>query len=81
MPGENFALTVALGLIGAMFTVLMALLGWLGTRTYNKIDEMSGMINKVISELHDRINGIDRRVVRAETKLGIPEFEDDRRSR
>ena len=61
-------LSIAFAIIAAMFGVLCAVLGWLGNRIYNKVDEMSKSLNAMAGELHARINGIDRRVTIVETK-------------
>lgn len=65
---ETAMLTIAASLVAAMFGLLCAILGWLGSRIYNKVDEMAANLTKMAGELHDRINGIDRRVTVVETK-------------
>lgn len=65
---ETTLLTILLALIGALFGVLTALIGWLGNKSYLKLEEISGNLVLMANELHARINAIDRRVVRLETK-------------
>lgn len=67
---DHIILTIAAGLVATMFGLLCAILGWLGNRIYSKVDEMSGNLVKMAGELHDRINGIDRRVTVVETRCG-----------
>ena len=54
-------ITLALAIIGALLTLVAALIGWIGVRVINKLDTME-------KALHDRITDIDKRVVRVETK-------------
>lgn len=65
---ETALLSIALAVLAAMFGILMAILGWLGNKIYNKIEEMTKSLNTMAGELHSRINGIDRRVTVVETK-------------
>ncbi len=63
-------LTMAAALVAAMFGLLTAILGWLGSRVYSKLDEMSNTMHSIAGELHNRINGLDRRVTVVETRCG-----------
>ncbi|OGT54234.1 MAG: hypothetical protein A3E01_00155 [Gammaproteobacteria bacterium RIFCSPHIGHO2_12_FULL_63_22] len=65
---ETMLLALAASLVAAMFGLLCAILGWLGNRIYNKVDEMSNSLTSMASELHTRISGIDRRVTVVETR-------------
>lgn len=67
---ETMLLTISASLLVAMFGLLCSILGWIGNRIYNKVDEMATNLEKMAGELHDRINGIDRRVTVVETKCG-----------
>lgn len=62
-------LAIAASLVAAMFGLLCAILGWLGNRIYNKVDEMAKSLTAMAGELHNRINGIDRRVTVVETRF------------
>lgn len=66
---ETQMLTLAAALVAAMFGLLMTVIGWMGNRAVNSIDQMRDKLNEVAGELHTRINGIDSRLVRVETKL------------
>lgn len=59
----------ASALIGVLVAILVALLGWLGSRIIVRLDLMVDRLNKVSGELHTRINGIDTRLTRVEVKV------------
>ena len=56
-------------LIGLLVAILVAMLGWIGTRIIVRLDLMVDRLNKVSGELHTRINGLDTRLTRVETKV------------
>jgi len=60
-------LTVAASLVATLFGLLVMVAGWLGNKLYAKLDEMSKSLNAMASELHMRINGLDRRLTVIET--------------
>ena len=64
---ETVMLTIASSLVATLFGLLILIVGWLGNKLYNKLDEMSRALHDMAGELHNRINGIDRRVVKLET--------------
>lgn len=66
---ETQMLTLAAALVAAMFGLLTTVIGWMGNRAVNSIDQMRDKLNEVAGELHSRINGIDSRLVKVETKL------------
>jgi hypothetical protein len=66
-------LTITSSLVVVLFGIIMALLGWLGTRLYDQLVS----IKSSMSSIHDRINGIDKRLVAVESQC---KFEHDRRS-
>lgn len=59
---ETTILTIALSLVAVLFGLLVSVLAWIGGRLYNKLDEIVKSLGDVASELHGRINTIDRRV-------------------
>jgi cell division protein FtsB len=61
-------LTVAASLVATLFGLLVALLGWLGSKIYNKLDEMNLTMHTIASDLHEKINDLDRRVTKVETR-------------
>jgi len=65
---ETQLLTIASSLVATLFGILIMVLGWLGNKTYSKLDEISRNLIVMASELHDRINGIDVRLTVVETR-------------
>lgn len=66
---ETLLLTIAASLVATLFGVLVAIIGWLGNKFYAKLDEISKNLIAMAGELHERINGLDRRLVRVETTI------------
>lgn len=64
---ETQLLTIASSLVAALFGLLVAILGWIGSKVYQKLVEISKNLIEMAGELHGRINGLDRRVTRVET--------------
>ncbi len=61
-------LAISASLVATLFGVLVTVLGWLGNKFYVKLDEISKNLVDMAGELHDRINGLDRRVTKVETR-------------
>jgi len=74
---ETQMLTMAAALVATMFGLLCAVMAWIGQRAIASIDQMKDKLNEVAGELHNRINGIDGRLVRVETKLDTKARHDD----
>lgn len=66
---DTILLTIAASLVATLFGVLVAIIGWLGNKFYAKLDEISKNLVQMAGELHERINGLDRRLVRVETTI------------
>ena len=66
---ETQLLTIACMLVATLFGILVAIIGWLGNKFYTKLDEISKNLVVMAGELHDRINGLDRRTTVLETKI------------
>lgn len=66
---ETQLLTMAASLVATLFGLLVAVLGWLGNKIYTKLEEMGDTMHVIAGDLHDRINGIDGRLIKVETKL------------
>ena len=66
---ETQLLTIAATLVAAMFGLLAAIIGWIGSRAITAIDAVREKLDEVAGELHSRINGIDGRLIKVETKL------------
>jgi uncharacterized protein YoxC len=59
-------LNIALVVVGTLFTVLMAIIGWIGNKIYNKLEDVEKQITQIEKELHEKILVLDRRVTRLE---------------
>lgn len=66
---ETQLLTIASMLVATLFGILVAIIGWLGNKFYSKLDEISKNLVTMAGELHERINGLDRRTTVLETKI------------
>jgi hypothetical protein len=79
---QSEMLVIAASLVATMFGLLCAVLGWIGSRMFGKLDELVSLIGTVKDELHERIseyqesqndrwNGIERRMSAVETRCTI----------
>ena len=68
---EPQVIGVLLSLTATFFALLVAVFSWMGNKLYSKLSEMARTMHNIESDLHGRITDLDRRVTRAETKLGI----------
>jgi hypothetical protein len=56
-----------LPIMGGLTLLMASLVGYIGNKLYEKLDEMSGSLRSIERELRTEINGIDRRVTRLES--------------
>lgn len=70
---DNLMITIVLGLVAALFGLLMLLLGWLGDKLYTQIEQLGRAITVLAGELHSKINIIDGRLIRVEARYEICE--------
>lgn len=66
---ETQLLTMAASLVATLFGVLVMILGWLGNKIYDKLNEMAKTMTAISGELHSRINNLDHRITIVETKV------------
>lgn len=64
-------LTLASTLVATLFGLLIAILGWMGNKMYEKIAEMASSMRQIEKDLHGQISNLDRRVTRLEDHTGI----------
>ncbi len=62
-------LTMAGSLIVALFGVISSIIVWVGSRIINKQDAMNTKLDTLKDEVHHRINNIEIRLVRVETRV------------
>lgn len=70
MMSETQLLTIAGMIVAALFGVLAAIVGWIGSRVIEKLDAVVAMLHQVADELHARINKLDHRITVVETRCG-----------
>lgn len=66
---DTTLLTLAVSLVATLFGLLVMILGWLGNKFYSKLDEISRNLVEMAGELHEKINGHDRRITVLETRI------------
>lgn len=64
-------ITMLLSLVTVLFAVIVMMLGWMGNKLYSRLGEITKSIRHVESDLHFRVNKIDRRVTRVETHFNL----------
>ena len=68
-------LTLAATLVASLFGILIAILGWMGNKLYEKISEMAGSMRSIEKDLHGQISNLDRRVTRIEDRFELTQGE------
>lgn len=63
-------LTIACSLVATLFGILVAIIGWGGSRVVSKLEDVANKLNAMAVELHARISDIDVRVSVIETRCG-----------
>ena len=63
---EQMLIATALALVAVFFGLLMTVIGFMGAKLINQVEEMSKNIVKLAGELHTRITGLDIRLTRVE---------------
>lgn len=58
---ETQLLTMAAALVAAMFGLLATVLGWIGSRAINKLDEVVKAVGAVKFELHDMLSNHEKK--------------------
>ena len=66
MMNEDILFSLALSLVGALFGILTQVVGWIGSNVIKRLDILAEKLTAVAGELHDRINNLDTRLVRAD---------------
>ncbi len=68
MNNELTLLALAASLVATLFGLLVMVLGWLGAKVIQRLDTLADKLDVVSGELHTRINGIDSRLTKVETR-------------
>lgn len=64
---ETQILTTSGSIIISLLGILLCVIGWLGSRVINRLDELVDRVDDVKGDLHGRINVIDVRLAKVET--------------
>jgi biopolymer transport protein ExbB/TolQ len=78
---ETQMLTLAAALVATMFGLLCAIIGWVGSRALNAIDEIRQQLGRMAQEihekivatkdeLHDRVTTMGERIAKLEALIG-----------
>jgi len=57
---------IALSLVAALFAILTCVIGWLGSKLYEKLEILQTSTQDIKDELHGRITHLEVRVARLE---------------
>jgi uncharacterized protein YoxC len=68
---EATMITILLSLVATFFALLVIVFGWMGSKVYSKLDEMSHTMVNIEHDLHGKIADLDRRVTKVETRIEI----------
>jgi len=55
-----------LQIISAVLALLVLILGWIGMRIHNRLDEIGQSLSSIEKDLRDDLTSLDRRVTRVE---------------
>jgi cell division protein FtsB len=69
---ETQLLTMAAGLVATLFGLLCLILGWIGNGLFKKLDSLQESMSAMATELHEKLNALDRRVTVVETRCSTP---------
>lgn len=62
-------LHLAFSIIGGLIGMLTILVGWLGSRVINKLDDLDAKLDETTLNTHSKINVLDNRITRLEVML------------
>lgn len=68
---ETALLALSASLVATLFGLLVAIIGWLGSKIYSKLDELGNTMRRIENDLHERISALDKRVTRVETQFEL----------
>lgn len=65
----EFIITIASSVVAILFGVLTAMIGWLGSRMINQLDNISSKVDLLEDSMYEKINAIENRVIILETRI------------
>ena len=60
---------ILLPITGGLLTMLTILIGWIGNRIHNRLEEINGTLTGIERDLRGDLTNLDRRITATETKL------------
>lgn len=60
----------AMGLVGVLFSFLLILLAWIGSRVHNRLDDISKSLGAIERDLRSDLVTLDRRISKVEGHIG-----------
>jgi hypothetical protein len=68
---DTMIVSILLALVGSLFGVLVMILGWMGSKVYQKLSEMASSLHHVENDLRGQLAYLDRRIYVVERSCGI----------
>lgn len=68
---QNDLIPILLGVIGFLVSVLIAVIGWIGSRIFQRMDGIQELLREETGHLHVRVDNHENRLVRVETHCNI----------
>lgn len=66
MADPDFLMTI----IGILVSILIVIIGWIGSRIYEQLGEINITLSNIDKELRQELSRIDTRLTVVETKIG-----------
>jgi hypothetical protein len=66
MADPDFLMTI----IGILVSILIVIIGWIGSRIYEQLGEINITLTNIDKELRQELSRIDTRLTVVETKIG-----------
>lgn len=66
-------ISVLLSLVATLFGLLVCVMAWIGSKLYQRVNEMASSMQNIERDLHGKIVNLDRRMTRIETFVQIPQ--------
>jgi hypothetical protein len=66
MADPDFLMTI----IGILVSILIVIIGWIGSRIYEQLGEINITLTNIDRELRQELSRIDTRLTVVETKIG-----------
>lgn len=64
-------ISILLSLVATLFALLVCVMGWIGSKLYQRVNEMASSMQNIERDLHGKIVDLDRRVTRVEAFIPL----------